>query len=69
MGFLWSGWLLWQATTGGFGVDPVKGLEHALGKLGLQLLLVGLCITPLRRFAGINLLRLRRAIGLTAFYY
>jgi methionine sulfoxide reductase heme-binding subunit len=69
VGFLWSGWLLWQAANGGFGVDPVKGLEHALGKLGLQLLLAGLCITPLRRFAGINLLRFRRAIGLTAFYY
>ncbi|MGB3147199.1 MAG: protein-methionine-sulfoxide reductase heme-binding subunit MsrQ [Paracoccaceae bacterium] len=68
-GLAWSAWLFWQATTGALGVDPVKGLEHALGKQGLQLLLAGLCITPLRRFAGVNLLRFRRAVGLTAFYY
>jgi len=68
-GFLWSAWLLWQALTGGLGADPVKGLEHALGLVGLKLLLAGLCVTPLRRFAGINLLKFRRAIGLTAFYY
>ena len=69
VGFLWSAWLLWQATSGGLGVDPVKGLEHALGKLGLQILLGGLCITPLRKYSGINLVRFRRALGLTAFYY
>lgn len=68
-GFLWSVWLVWQALHGGLGVDPVKGLERALGKLGLQLLVAGLCITPLRRIAGLNLIRFRRATGLTAFYY
>ena len=30
---------------------------------------MGLCITPLRRFAGVNLLRFRRAVGLIAFFY
>lgn len=68
-GFLWSAWLLWQATTGGLGADPVKGLERSLGELGLQLLVLGLAITPMRRFAGLNLIRFRRALGLTAFYY
>ena len=47
-GFVWSAWLLWQATTGGLGADPVKGLERSLGELGLQLLVLGLAITPLR---------------------
>lgn len=68
-GFTWSAWLLWQATSGGLGADPVKGLERALGKLGLQLLIAVLCITPARRYLGLNLIRFRRALGLTAFYY
>ena len=68
-GFAWSAWLLWQATTGMLGADPVKGLERGLGKLGLQILVAGLCVTPLRRYLGVNLIKFRRALGLTAFYY
>lgn len=62
-------WLIWAAATGGLGIDPVKEMEHRLGLWGLQLLVLGLCITPLRRYAGVNLLRFRRAIGLVAFAY
>lgn len=62
-------WLLWQAQTGGLGVDPVKAIEQRLGLWALKLLVVGLAITPLRRFAGVNLIRYRRAIGLAAFFY
>ena len=62
-------WLLYLAATGGLGVEPVKALEHELGELGLKFLIVGLAVTPLRRFVGLNLLRFRRAIGLVTFYY
>ena len=62
-------WLFWLGTTGGLGADPIKGLEHLLGETGLKLLVLGLAITPLRRFTGLNLLRFRRAVGLTAFLY
>ena len=62
-------WLIWAAATGGLGVEPIKEMEHRLGLWALQLIVVGLCITPLRRFAGINLLKFRRAIGLVAFFY
>ncbi len=62
-------WLFWLGATGGLGVDPVKGLERQLGELGLQLIVAGLCITPLRRYAGVNLLKFRRAVGLLAFFY
>ena len=59
-GFGWSAWLFWQAASGAMGADPVKGLEHALGKLGLQLLVAVLCITPLRKLLNWPwLLRLR----------
>lgn len=62
-------WLLYLATTGGLGREPIGALEHALGEIALQLLIAGLCVTPLRRFAGINLMKFRRAIGLLAFIY
>jgi sulfoxide reductase heme-binding subunit YedZ len=61
------GLLAWQAASGGLGVDPVRALEQELGLLGLQYLIAGLCVTPLRRWTGINLIRFRRAIGLLAF--
>lgn len=69
LGTLPAVWLFYAGVTGGLGVEPIKALEHELGKIALQLLVAGLCITPLRRFAGINLLKFRRAIGVMAFVY
>ncbi|AJE45181.1 protein-methionine-sulfoxide reductase heme-binding subunit MsrQ [Celeribacter indicus] len=62
-------WLFYQAVIGRLGVDPVKAMEHQIGLLGLQVLIASLCITPLRRFTGVNLIRFRRALGLIAFFY
>lgn len=62
-------WLVWLVVNNGLGVDPVKALEHQLGKWGLQLIVAGLLVSPLRRFTGVNLIRYRRAIGLLAFFY
>lgn len=62
-------WYLYLGFSGGLGAEPISALEHRLGLLGLQFLLLGLAVTPLRRIAGINLLKFRRAIGLLAFYY
>ncbi|WP_299694163.1 protein-methionine-sulfoxide reductase heme-binding subunit MsrQ [uncultured Tateyamaria sp.] len=61
--------LLYMAQTGGLGREPVKALEHELGEIAIQLLIIGLCISPLRRFAGVNLLKFRRAFGILAFVY
>ncbi|MCA0873878.1 protein-methionine-sulfoxide reductase heme-binding subunit MsrQ [Seohaeicola saemankumensis] len=61
--------LLYMGATGALGVEPIKALEHELGELALKLLIAGLMITPLRRYAGVNLVRFRRSIGLLAFYY
>ena len=61
-------WIVWLAVTDGLGPDPVKAIELRLGELGLQLLVAGLLVTPLR-WAGLNLIRFRRAIGLLAFFY
>lgn len=62
-------WLLYLAQTGGLGREPIKALEHELGEIALQLLIIGLTITPLRRFFGVNLLKFRRTFGLLAFIY
>jgi len=69
LGALYPGWLLYLGLTGGLGPDPVKALEHALGEAALQLLILGLAVTPLRRFLGLNLLKFRRSVGLLAFTY
>ena len=62
-------WLFWLGLTGGLGVEPIEVLEHEYGKLALQFLIAGLCVTPLRRFAGLNLLKFRRMLGLVSFAY
>ena len=69
IGAAYPGWLLYQGLTGGLGVDPVKVMEHALGERALQLLILGLAVTPLRQRVGLNLMKFRRAIGVVAFFY
>lgn len=68
-GAAWGGWLFWLAATGALGVDPVNALERAYGDIAIKLIVAGLAVTPLRRWAGINLLRFRRAIGVTCFFF
>jgi sulfoxide reductase heme-binding subunit YedZ len=69
VGIAYSAWLFYLGLTGGLGVEPIKSLEHAYGLLGLQLLIAGLAVTPLRNYTGVNLIKFRRAIGLMTFYY
>ncbi len=59
----------WLALQDRLGADPVKALEHEYGLLALQLLIAALAVTPLREQTGISLLRFRRCIGLTAYFY
>src|SRR5215468_4147342 len=52
------------------GADPVKELEHEAGKTALNLLLLTLAVTPVRELTSQpQLLRLRRMLGLFAFFY
>lgn len=62
-------WLVTKLLTGRLGPDPLKPLEHGLGLHALQFLIAALCVTPLRRWVGVNLLPYRRALGLLAFFY
>lgn len=69
LGLLPVPWLLYLGQTGGLGREPIRALEHELGIIALQLLIAGLCISPLRQYIGINLLKFRRALGVLAFIY
>ena len=69
LGALPAPWLFYQGLTGGLGVEPIKELEHAYGELALQLLILTLAVSPLRRLTGLNLMKFRRAIGLLCFFY
>ncbi|HTT05602.1 MAG TPA: protein-methionine-sulfoxide reductase heme-binding subunit MsrQ [Steroidobacteraceae bacterium] len=52
------------------GVDPVRYVLDVLGKTALNLLLITLLVSPARALTGwSNLLRLRRMLGLFAFFY
>jgi len=62
-------WLFWLGATGGLGAEPINALQRELGQTGFMLLVAVLSITPLRRFLGLNLIRFRRALGLTVFLY
>lgn len=52
------------------GINPVETVTHQTGLWSLRFLLLTLAITPLRRLTGWNaLIRLRRMLGLYAFFY
>jgi sulfoxide reductase heme-binding subunit YedZ len=62
--------LLIDSLGGRLGANPVEALSHRTGDWALRLLLVTLAVTPLRRITGWGrVLRLRRMLGLFAFFY
>ncbi|MCF6293512.1 MAG: sulfoxide reductase heme-binding subunit YedZ [Robiginitomaculum sp.] len=69
-------WLLWQWSllfTGkisSLGANPIEATNRFLGDTSLRILLLSLAITPLRQILRIPwLTKLRRMIGLFAFFY
>jgi sulfoxide reductase heme-binding subunit YedZ len=63
-------WLLFALLTGRVMGDQVKFMQHVTGDTALSCLMLTLAITPLRRVTGWNeIIRFRRLIGLTAFWY
>jgi sulfoxide reductase heme-binding subunit YedZ len=62
--------LVWRFLHDDLGANPAETLEHFTGTTALVIVLVSLTITPIRQLSHINaLIRLRRPIGLWAFYY
>lgn len=66
--FLYVVWLFYLGMTGGLGPEPINALERELGITALQVVIIGLAVTPLRRQFKINLMKHRRAIGVSAFF-
>ncbi len=64
------GYLAVRLANGSVEGDQVKFLQHVTGDTVLACLLLTLSVTPLRRLTGWSeLIRVRRLIGLTAFWY
>lgn len=63
-------WLVWQALFGYLGVNPIETVNRYLGDWALRFVLIALAVTPLRKITGwAQLARLRRMLGLFAFFY
>ncbi len=63
-------WLGWDALHDDLGANPIQEISHRTGDWTLRFLLLTLAITPLRRLTGWRtLIRLRRMLGLYAFFY
>lgn len=62
--------LVWLAVTDGLGANPVEFVVRSLGTWTLVFLCITLAVTPLRWATGwVWVLRLRRMLGLFAFFY
>ncbi len=65
-----AGWLTWAAFTGNLSVNPLSDVTNETGVWTLRFVCATLAITPLRRLTGWHgVIRLRRMIGLFAFFY
>lgn len=62
--------LAWRGGHHALGANPIEYITRSTGWWTLAFLLITLLVTPLRRLSGWNwLLRLRRMLGLYAFFY
>lgn len=64
------GQLLCRAYSDDLGANPIDAITRFTGSWALIFLLITLSVTPLRRLSGCNdLIKLRRMLGLFAFFY
>lgn len=61
--------LVWDTLAGNLGVDPVRDIEHRLGRTAVYFLIASLCVSPLLRLGRVNLMKFRRPLGLLAASY
>jgi len=63
-------WLSLGAWEGSLGANPIEAITRATGVWTLRFMLVTLAVTPARWLTGLNeVVRLRRMLGLFAFFY
>ncbi|WP_408901137.1 protein-methionine-sulfoxide reductase heme-binding subunit MsrQ [Photobacterium piscicola] len=62
--------LIYNTINGGFGADPIKGIEHFTGKAALNTLILTLLLSPLaKQYKQGGLIRLRRLLGVYSFFW
>jgi len=62
--------LAYRAYLGNLTANPIEYITHKTGDAAVMMLVITLVVTPLRRLTGWNeLIRLRRMLGLFAFFY
>lgn len=62
--------LVYAAGSDGLGPDPAESIMHVTGEWALRILLLALLISPLKKWTGRPaLIKLRRMLGLYAFFY
>ena len=62
--------LVADAFTGRLTANPIDFITDTTGDWALRLLIITLCVTPLRRLTGWNpIIQLRRMLGLFSFFY
>jgi len=65
-----AAWVVWAAFNDGLGANPVEAINRFLGDWALRFLLIALAVTPLAKLGRMPwVMRLRRMIGLYAFFY
>ena len=63
-------WLFYAALNDALGANPIEVVTRRLGEWGLQLLLITLCMTPLRDIIKQPWpIQIRRLLGLFAFFF
>jgi len=63
-------WLIAAGLRDALGANPIEYITRATGDWTLRLLMITLAVTPLRQLTGWHwLVRLRRTLGLYAFFY
>ncbi len=63
-------WLIAAGLRDALGANPIEYITRATGDWTLRMLMITLAVTPLRQFTGWHwLVRLRRTLGLYAFFY
>ncbi len=63
-------WLGWDAISGGLTVNPIQELTRRTGKYALAFLLLCLACSPVNSLLGFrSAIKVRRALGLYAFFY
>lgn len=64
------GWLVFQLLNDQLGANPIEVVTRRIGEWGLQLLIITLCMTPLRDLMQQSWpIQIRRMLGLFSFFY